>query len=66
MPIRLTENVDRSRQLYGGRKGVIHGWVLPHDCRVEEIEGEFVLESLPLVIYLYIPRQSGASATLAL
>ena len=25
MPDRLTDNVDRSRQLYRGRKGVIHG-----------------------------------------
>ena len=53
MPIRLTENVDRSRQLYRGRKGIIHGWVLPPDCGSEEIEGEFVLDTLPLVIYLY-------------
>ena len=26
MPVRLTENIDRSKQLYRGRKGVIYGW----------------------------------------
>eukprot|EP00959_Pyramimonas_sp_CCMP1952_P410115 8595369-Pyramimonas_sp.AAC.1 len=66
MPIRLTENVDRSRQLYRGRKGVIHGWVLPHDCRFEEIEGEFVLETLPLVIYFYFPEAEWRVGNLGL
>ena len=55
MPIRLTENVDRNRQLYRGRTGVIHGWTLAPNCASEEIDGEFVLDTLPLVIYLQFP-----------
>eukprot|EP00959_Pyramimonas_sp_CCMP1952_P268365 5611294-Pyramimonas_sp.AAC.1 len=53
MPIRLTDNVDRSRQLYRHRKGVIYGWTLKPDCSPQEIEGEFVLDRLPLVIYIH-------------
>ena len=39
MPIRLTENVDRSRQLFRGRTGFIHGWTLAPNCISEEIDG---------------------------
>ena len=52
MPIRLTENVDRSRQLYRGRKGVIHGWTMAPGCTPQEVDGEFFLETLPVVIYV--------------
>ena len=52
MPVRLTENVDREKQLYRGRKGTIYGWALDPDCGKHEIEGEWVLERLPLVIYV--------------
>ena len=50
MPVRLTENVDREKQLYRGRKGTIYGWALDPDCGKHEIEGEWILERLPLVI----------------
>ena len=56
MPIRLTDNVDRSRQLYRHRKGVIYGWTMAPGCTPQEIEGEFILDTLPLVIYLHFPE----------
>ena len=53
MPIRLTENVDRERQMYRGRRGIIYGWTLATDCVPEEIDGgEFLLPKLPLLIYV--------------
>ena len=54
MPIRLTENVDRDRQMYRGRRGTIHGWTMRADCVPEEVGGEYLLPSLPLVIYIYM------------
>eukprot|EP00959_Pyramimonas_sp_CCMP1952_P437765 9165051-Pyramimonas_sp.AAC.1 len=56
MPIRLTDNVDRSRQLCRHRKGVIYGWTTAPDCMSQEIEGELILDRLPLVIYLHFPE----------
>ena len=53
MPIRLTDNVDRSRQLY---KGYIYGWALFPGCIPAEHEGEFVFDHLPLVICIYFPE----------
>ena len=55
MPIRLTENVDRNRQLYRGRQGTIYGWTLAAGCIPEEVDGEFLLNRLPVVIYLRFP-----------
>ena len=60
MPIRLTDNVDRSRQLYRGRKGVIYGWTMAPGCIPQKIDGEFILDALPLVIYLHFQRRGGA------
>ena len=56
MPIQLTDNVDRSRQLYRGRKGVIHGWTVAPGCMPQEIDGEFILDALPVVIYIHFPE----------
>ena len=56
MPVRLTDSVDRSRQLYRGRKGVIHGWTLAPRCIPHEIQGEFVLDALPLEVYIHFPE----------
>ena len=56
LPIRLTENVDRNKQLYRGRKGTIYGWTLAPGCIPEEIDGEFLLSQLPLVIYIIFPE----------
>ena len=53
MPIRLTENIDRDRQLYRGRKSTIHGWTMPPGCIPEEIDDEFILHELPLVVYIH-------------
>ena len=52
MPVRLTDTVDRKRQMYRGRRGKIYGWTLHPDCIPEEIDGEWLLDRLPLVIYL--------------
>ena len=52
MPIRLTESVDREKQLYRGRRGTIYGWTMAAGCIPEEVDGEFVLDHLPLVIYI--------------
>ena len=56
MPIRLTDNVDRELQLYRGRRGRIYGWTLSPQCIPEEVDGEFLLSHLPLVIYLEFPE----------
>ena len=56
MPIRLTDTVDRTRQLYRGRRGFIHGWTLNPACIPEDVEGEWLLDRLPLVIYLQFPE----------
>ena len=61
MPIRLTENVDRDRQMYRGRRGIIHGWTLAGDCIPEEMGSEFLLSKLPVVIYL---KMEGATWTI--
>ena len=53
LPIRLTENVDRDKKLYKGRKGMIHGWTMAPGCIPEEVDGEFLLSHLPLVIYIF-------------
>ena len=58
MPIRLTENVDRGRQLFRGHKGFIHGWALSPGSVPIDIGGEFMLDHLPAVIYLYFPEAS--------
>lgn len=56
MPMRLTDTVDRTRQLYRGRRGFIHGWTLHPGCIPEDVDGEWLLGRLPLVIYLYFPE----------
>lgn len=53
MPMRLTDTVDRTRQLYRGRRGFIHGWTLHPGCIPEDVDGERLLDRLPLVIYLH-------------
>ena len=61
MPVRLTENVDRARQLFRGRKGFIHGWTLAPGCIPEEFDGEFILDRLPVVVYIRFPEAPSAS-----
>ena len=61
MPVRLTENVDRARQLFRGRKGFFHGWTLAPGCIPEEFEGEFILDRLPVVLYMRFPEAPSAS-----
>ena len=53
LPVRLTESVDRERQLYRGRRGVIYGWTLDPRSIPVEIDDEYMFNHLPLVIYLH-------------
>ncbi len=53
LPVRLTESVDREKQLYRGRRGVIYGWTLDPRSLPVEIDDEYMLDRLPLVIYIY-------------
>ena len=48
----LTDNVDRDRQLYRGRRRFVFGWTLNPACIPVETEGEFLIDHLPLVIYV--------------
>ena len=64
LPIRLTENVDRSRELYRGRKGFIFGWTMAHGSIAEPINDEFLLSHLPSVIYLHFPDATWQVGTL--
>ena len=56
MPIRLTESLDREKQLYRGRRGFIYGWTLARNCIPVDVGGEFLLDRLPTVIYLIFPE----------
>ena len=42
MPVRMADNVDRSRQIYRGREGMIWGWTLASGCIPEGIKGNLV------------------------
>lgn len=53
LPFRLTDSVDRKRQLYRGRRGNIFGWTLDTQCIPQEVDGEWLLDKLPLCIYLF-------------
>jgi hypothetical protein len=56
MPVRLTDTVDRKRLMYRGRRGFIYGWTLHPACIPEEMDGEWLLDRLPLVIYVRYPE----------
>ena len=56
MPVRLLESVDRERQLYRGRRGLIYGWTLARNCIPVDVDGEFLLDHLPTVIYIRFPE----------
>jgi hypothetical protein len=54
MPMRLTDSVDRDLHLYRGRRVLIHGWTLDPSCLQETLDGEILLDRLPLVVYIFI------------
>ena len=56
MPIRLTESVDRERQMYRGRRGFIYGWTMANNCIPVDVDGGFLLGHLPNVIYIHFPE----------
>ena len=56
MPVRLLESVDREKQLYRGRRGFIYGWTLARNCIPVDVDGEFLLDHLPTVIYIRFPE----------
>ena len=62
LPVRITDNEDRDRQLYRGRGGEIHGWTEhPDATKIETSEGEWLMNLLPLLIYVYY---AGATWTI--
>ena len=56
MPIRLTDNVDRNRQLYRGRRGELHAWTLHPESTTVEINGELLVDRVPVTIYVLFPE----------
>jgi len=50
MPVRLTDTIDRSRQMYRGRRGFIHAWTFDPLTDAETVGGEYLLDRLPSVI----------------
>ena len=53
MPVRLTDTVDRERQLFRGRRCTVLGWAPhPREERVDA-DGDWVFTKTPQVIYLY-------------
>ena len=53
MPIRLTDTVDKERRLFKGTPGKIFGWTQDPEADVEEVDGEYVANRLPLVVYVH-------------
>ena len=53
MPMRLLDSIDREKFLYRGRRVTLHGWTLHPERSQEEMDGEMVLDRLPLVIYIH-------------
>ena len=51
LPIRLTDCVDRERQLYRGRRGFIYVWTSHEECQSTDVGGEFLLDRMPLRFY---------------
>ena len=52
LPVGLTESVGSEKQLYRGRRGVIYGWALDPRSLPVEIDDEYMVDRLPLVIYI--------------
>lgn len=50
--VRLTDCLDTDAMLFRGRTGRIHGWTEDPNCVEWEKDGEFVVDLLPLVIYV--------------
>jgi hypothetical protein len=55
LPVRLTDTVDRRRQLFRGRRGRIVGWAPhPEEERID-VDGEWLLTRMPQCIYIFFP-----------
>ena len=63
MPVRLTMNIDRERQLYRGRRGVLHAWTLHPETTTVETNDELLVDRLPVVLYVNFWKPTGASAS---
>ena len=55
LPVRLTDSIDRGRSLYRGRRGFILNWAERPDCERSDVDGEWVMNELPSVIYVHFP-----------
>ena len=51
--MRLLDSIDREKVLYRGKRVTLHGWTLHPECPQEGMDGEMVLDRLPLVIYIH-------------
>ena len=47
LPVRLTESIDRARQLYRNRRGTIVGWAPHPEVTREEADNEWLLSHMP-------------------
>ena len=52
LPVRLTESIDRARQLYRNRRGTIVGWAPHPEETSEEADNEWLLSHMPQCIYV--------------
>ena len=58
MPFALTDHIDRNpeKQLLRGKIGYLHSWVLADDESSTVVDGERILDKLPLAVFLKFPR----------
>ena len=54
LPVRLTDRADKNKdlKLYRGRRGHIYGWTPHPHSTVEEVDGDLLMDRMPLVIYV--------------
>ena len=63
LPVRLTDSIDRGRSLYRGRRGYILNWAERPDSERTDVDGEWVMNELPSVIYVHFPGECMVEAS---
>ena len=60
MPVALTDHIDRNpeKQLLRGKVGYIHSWILHRDESSTYVDGQRILQKLPLVVFVKFPGPS--------
>ena len=56
LPIRLTENIDRKRSLFRGRRGFIVNWAVHPDGSAQCVNEEWILDKSPPAVYIFSPE----------